>query len=360
MTHRLGTYRILLCTALAAAWGAFARDAGAGVVFNLTYASGMDSQAVAAFQQAADRWSAILDNPITVNINIAFSPLSGQTLGSTNTIKQLSTYTAFQTALASHATSADDARAVASLPAGASFGMLINRTYENPNGIGSAIPYLDNNESINNSYIRMTTANAKVLGLRAANDSRTDASITFSSSYAWDFNPADGIDPAARDFVGAATHEIGHALGFVSGVPMLDSGGLYNEDFYNYVAPIDLFRFSADSTAEGVIDWTADTRAKYFSLDGGATSLGGFATGTKYGDGRDASHWKEAIAPDLPLGILDPTLALGELMTIAPLDEQAFDVLGYTVVPEPASMAAVLGAWVFLCRRKAGRRVSAA
>jgi hypothetical protein len=38
----------------------------------------------------------------------------------------------------------------------------------------------------------------------------------------------------------------------------------------------------------GVIDWTASTTDKYFSIDGGTTKLASFATGVNYGDGQQS------------------------------------------------------------------------
>jgi len=88
-----------------------------------------------------------------------------------------------------------------------------------------------------------------------------------------------------------------------------------------------------------VNDWTADSTAKYFSVDGGATSLAAFSTGSQYGDGFEAHHWKN----NLGLGVMDPTIVSGELVSISNIDLRAFDVIGYnlTAVPEPSSLVLV-------------------
>jgi hypothetical protein len=112
--------------------------------------------------------------------------------------------------------------------------------------------------------------------------------------------------------------------------------GPYGDDQFTFVSTLDLFRYSADSVAQGagVIDWTADNRSKYFSIDGGATSIAAFATGVNFGDGRQASHWKD----NLGLGIMDPTAARGELLAISANDIQALDVIGWNLaVPEPGT-----------------------
>ena len=82
------------------------------------------------------------------------------------------------------------------------------------------------------------------------------------------------------------------------------------------------------------------------------TSLGGFATGITYGDGYNAGHWR---MQDPAIGIMDPTLAMGERADISMLDLRAMDVIGYQVVPEPGTLAVLLaGAW--LLRRRGQRR----
>jgi hypothetical protein len=202
----------------------------------------------------------------------------------------------------------------------------------------------------------MTWANARALGLTAARDNVSDASISFSNTFNWDFDGSNGIDANAFDFVGVATHEIGHALGFVSGVDLLDANltdPRYPESAYRFIAPADLYRCSDASKAAGAdLDWSADKRTKYFSLDHCTTELASFSTGVQHGDGRQASHWKD----DLGLGIMDPTSNYGEHMQISANDIRMMDVIGWNVVPEPASALLMLAGVAGLAgarRRKA-------
>lgn len=303
-----------------------------------------NSSAYAGFQTAAARWSALFSDPFTLNLAIGFTPLQPNVLAQAGSSKNLITYSDYRNLLGLDRISSDDQQAYASLRSGSSFDLLINYTADNPNGVGSATPYLDNNGGLNNTSLRSNTAVIKALGLTPVygptNTDQRDASITFTStlpnSYIWDFDPSDGIASNAIDFIGVAAHEIGHALGFVSGVDTLDVNApdtsvtpsvYYNADDFDYVSPLDLYRYSglSVSTSGGVIDWTADTRAKYFSLDRGLTNLGPFSTGSAHGDGRQASHWQDNLA----LGLMDPTIGAGELGVISALDVRSLDVIGY-------------------------------
>ena len=321
------------------ALAAGATSSAQALTFKNTVLANTSAQALQGFLDAEARWTALFTDNVTVNLTIGTKALPANVIGSTGSVSDFYTYSGVRSALVSDRKSAADAIAVANLQAAPNFSMLTNRTSNNPNGAGSATPYIDQ-AGDNTSTIYMTNANAKALGLLGGNAAGNDASISFSNTFAFDFNPNDGIAANTLDFVGVATHEIGHALGFISGVDILDFNAPgFPDDDYTYVSTLDLFRFSANSLAAKSIDWTADTRAKYFSLDGGVTVGPGFSTGSQFGDGRQASHWKD----NLNLGIMDPTFSFGELGVIRANDVLGFDAIGWDVnvgaVPEPSTYA---------------------
>ena len=190
-------------------------------------------------------------------------------------------YTTVHSALLSDASSGSDALAIAHLPTAPAVNMMLNYTNNSPNGVGSPTPYLDNDGDANNTSIIMTKANAKALGLRLATDPDTDGTIRFSSSYAWDFDPSDGITAGSRDFVGVAVHEIGHALGFFSGVDELDTqstGTFRDDDYFRSVYPLDLYRRPATRAGS--------TRRRTASVRSGSATAGSAASGTSQGNER--------------------------------------------------------------------------
>lgn len=294
------------------------------VTFNLIPDQGMDPKAVAGFSTAAQLWSQVLSDNITVNLKIGFTNLGSNILGQSSAASSTFGYSQYRAALASKESSVQDIQAVASLTTANSFNVLLNGTTTN-----SA------NHVVAENLIVMTAANAKAIGLLSAQNAGIDASITFNSAFNFEFNRANVAGSANYDFIGIAAHEIGHALGFVSGVDLLDTNfNTQTDAFWNgFVTPLDMFRMST-RVSGGTIDWTADTQDKYFSIDQGATSLGSFSTGVVHGDTRQASHWKDQV---LTLGIMDPTVAPGEVLAINGRDMLAMDVIGYTVVPEPSA-----------------------
>lgn len=132
------------------------------------------------------------------------------------------------------------------------------------------------------------------------------------------------------------------------------NGGPFRADELTFLNSLDLFRFSAQSKAAGVIDWTADSRDKYFSIDGGATAGPLFSTGETFGDRLSASHWKD----NRGIGIMDPTADFGEMLSIVGNDITAFDVICWKVsaVSEPGTWVmfglgfAAVGAYTRRCK----------
>lgn len=323
--------------------------AEAALTFNFTFTGGTSVTAQNAFIAAGNRWANLFTDDVSIDLTVGTAALAPNILGQARSRQVNFGYNAFTAALAADITSPSDVTAVANLPFannGPGFDLLINGTSDNPSGPASPAPYIDNDNGANNNSIWLTTANAKALGLNAGAGNvggcigNCDAFIQFNSNFAFDFDPDNGIGAGLYDFVGVATHEIGHALGFISGVDILDQNfGPFSDNAFTFVTSLDLFRYSSLSAANDVIDWTADNRAKYFSIDGGATAIAGFSTGISQGDGRQASHWKDGLG----LGIMDPTVSTGELLAISDNDKLAFDVIGWNLarqqapIPEPAS-----------------------
>jgi hypothetical protein len=304
-------------------------EAGA-LTFTLHNVGGVTpgSQAEAGFLRATALWQSFLGDTVNIRLDVGFSPLGPGILGSTGSTGKVVSYAAVRAALTADQSSSDDAAAVASLSAGASLAFFTN------NSAGTRV--FDNDGSANNTYLFATTADLKALGIttdangQPVDTGAADGSIRFSSDFSWDFDPGDGINAGAIDFVGVAFHEIGHALGFVSGVDTVDyysgsgPGGRTNLNPYAIFSTLDLFRYSGSGVRDLSYGGT-----KYFSLNGGATNLALFSTGDFQGDGNQASHWKDGLG----IGIMDPSsVPAGQANVVTSRDIQAMDAIGWNRV----------------------------
>jgi hypothetical protein len=317
---------------------------------------GTPPQAVSGLVEAGKAWSSIFTDDVTLDIGFRFSQ---EPTGAASTLLQFP-YAVVRDALRLDPTSAADFTAVNHLQTGPVLSFLLNLTGDNPNGVGSMIPYLDNNASANNNIIRLTASNAKSLGLDRTNaigvstflggDVSRDAVIILNPAgigAPWDFDRSDGITPGTIDFAGIVAHEIGHALGFSSGVDVLDRFFVNPlEDQLTWVNTLDLFRFSEESLqfGQGVIDWTVGNVEKFFSIDGGATPLTQFRTGIVRGDGGFPGHWKSPGT-----GVMDDVLFtfIGNEAGISPLDITAIDVIGWNLLVAHAPEPGVLSLFIF-------------
>ncbi len=334
------------------------------------------AEALFAFQKAANYWNKTLANDATIRIDIKFASLGAGILGSTGSNSNVVSVADVYTGLKTTGNSALDQIAVAHLPTlanGTDLAMRVNAYTNAASKIGvdpTLASRISNGSNGINQYLDVNTAVLKAMGMSATYDSsyaarKTDASITFSSNFAFDFNPTDGIASGKYDFTAVAVHELGHALGFVSGVDTFDlvggkgpyaaqfsSGafGTKNIDDWAIGSTLDLFRYGSgvDGGAR-YLQWGANKTA-FFSIDGGASvfnlpdvaqEAAFFSTGRYNGDGQQASHWADNKAVlDLggncylstrQIGVMDPTIAACAGGSVTQNDLAAFDAMGWNL-----------------------------
>lgn len=322
--NQLGSFNIVL-------------NAGSGLSGN--------SAALAAFSRAANHWVSYFSDPITITIDANLASLGSGIIGSTGSVLLQASFDTIRNAMVTDAADETGNGIVGFLPTAAQFSTLL------PSGFSY------------NGNILATKANLKALGFVGLDTTfgSSDASITFNSGFSFDYDNTDGVGAGLVDFETVATHEIGHALGFVSRVDAIDgiASGTVG------VSTLDLFRF--DSTSGNDPSTSAEFTSKPRDLRPAGSPVFDDISGTEYpfstgltqGDGRQASHWKD----NLGLGVMDPTLATQEIEAISLLDLRAFDLIGYDLapVPEPSTWAgiiaiSVLGAFEWGRRRRASRQ----
>ena len=155
----------------------------------------------------------------------------------------------------------------------------------------------------NNGNIAVWSAQEKALGLIAGNGAALDGSIGFSTDF------------PSTIWVGAALHELTHAMGRTSGYTPY---GI--EDLMRYAAP------GAHAFAGGA--------AQYFSVDNGATRIANFSTSSDYGDWASDS-----------LTVNDPYNAFiaSGANALTSADIRVMDAIGFTKTAPGSTIPATTG-----------------
>ncbi|MDJ0617917.1 MAG: NF038122 family metalloprotease [Calothrix sp. MO_192.B10] len=331
---------------------------------NLTYGANVTQEQKEAAELAALIWESYITDPITVNIHLDMSELPWGKMGAA--IPNLRTnynYDAFKTKAESEAELAGqntDFLAAVELAEQNTYSsptveLAEQNTSSSPtptnpdDGLFSGYKIIYQNGTIGttDSNIMITGANAMALGLSFNSQSVLHGYIQLNSRYNWSYKYAQGtVDKNSFDFTSVVLHEIGHNLGFISGIDPAPGTAKPSS--------LDMFRCSDYSAKLGAIDFTVDSQRRYFSIDGcqtvftlaeteETTNKKGdivtttrtyealFARGTNRrlgGDGTQASHWADNN-PDP--GIMNPLLQGNTKRKLTGIDLTAMDYIGYDV-----------------------------
>jgi hypothetical protein len=325
---------------------ALGRSASAQLNIVLNAGAGLsgNAAALAAFNRAASKWENLFTDAVTVNINADFTNMGNPNIiGTTYPEYLVASYDTIRNRMALDASDEPDNAVVAFLPTAAQFSAQV------PAGLSLS------------GLILISQANANALGFNVHVSS--DADMTFNTQFSFDFDNSDGVGAGLTDFESIAIHELGHALGFASAVDDFDYWLKMGIRTPIAITPLDLFRFGSGSIPTTTAEFTSNARnfvpgANAFTSD--ITNAYRMSTGTFFGDGYQASHWKADEYTGTNIGIMDPSFGPGFVGSISQADIRAMDLIGWDVrvqeVPEPGTLASLLGlgisAGAFSIRRR--------
>jgi hypothetical protein len=317
-------------TMLAASDGSGETSAGSGLTIILRASAQLDQnpEAKAAFIAAAAKWEALIQDPITVVIDVDYGPTvfgvafpSSNVLGLTATQELYYTgnYSDIRGRLNSHASSPAESALYNALPNGSV-----------PTDLG------------NTTTVFVASPILRALGaISPVASPETEPyggapKIGFNSAFGFDFDPSDGITGNRTDFDAVAVHEIGHVLGVGSEVGVRE----LNSSQPVAVTVWDLFRFrpaTANLNTFGSAQRILSSGGVQVQFNGGPEL--GLSTGRpdgSGGDGHQASHWLDDLNVSANyIGIMDPSIMRNTRETMTANDMSLVDSLGYTIVVPP-------------------------
>lgn len=309
---------------------------------NFTFDPGTSLQQMIGIETAGRVWSQYLTDNVSVNIHVGVSSSLPASVigGALPAISANVPYGKVRNAMSVDRRSADDSTAFFNLSSGST--QTANFDWMTTDWLPVS-QQLSTQRSINN--LNLTNANAKALGL-SANGAALDGYILLGANAPWsyDFTRSTAASSSQVDFLSTALHEIGHILGFVSGVDApIWTTNVYNayktgqlNTTYNSIisnraqnaTTLDLFRFNYDkSSFFPDLSYGQIGGRKGFSIDDGWTFIQGLSSGDNVslsGDGEQASHWTRGTN-----AIMAPTISLGQRMSIGNSDLRAMDVMGW-------------------------------
>lgn len=314
-----------------------ARGAGLDVQYLLEPAVAADPDFVAGLEEAASVWENLINDDVAIFIEVGFVSDQGFIGAASNNSDEYD-YNLVRSAMLSDA-GPEEAAYCASLPS--------------PLTIESDGGFSDSDEASFDGIV-LSTANARALGFAVNTNAPdfSDASIVLNTDFDFDTDPSDGIDDGATDLVYVMIHEIGHMLGFVSVTDNFFGAG-------DSATGLDVYRVGfggADNDPDSLSQFSAVAREVRMGVEAALDPVNAvvgapeaevyrFSTGSFFGDGRQASHWKDddllGIQPNI--GIMDPTTSAPGgpgtgtnpgYITVA--DRIAFSVIGWDIAITPA------------------------
>ncbi len=291
---------------------------GLDIILDLSPAVAADTEFVATLERAVARWETLVRSPVRIRYAVDFTSGEPFVAAASSAIIGNGSYEPVRAALLSRA-GPDTIALISALPQTAPL-------YFAQGGLNAIPIYAD------------PLALRKVWGLADPADiSRTDASIVFNTDFEFDLDNTDGTTPGQIDLESVMLHEIGHAMGFTSGV-----------DSQFIRVTLDYFRFGINGASNDPQTLTdiADAgfpREMRIGVEAALDTVGAippyteafrFSTGVN-GDGRQAGHWKadEFLGLPIPIGVMDPSVPLDALAPdyFTDADRLAFRLLGWDI-----------------------------